>query len=74
MKENLGLSERIYKCEECRIEINRDLNAAINLENYNNTVSYTGRLEKESEACGVSRTTKSRKAEGHNEAGSQQQI
>ena len=58
VKEKLGLSERIYKCEVCRIEINRDLNAAINLENYNNTVSYTGRLEKESEASGVSEKPK----------------
>jgi putative transposase len=58
IKEKLGLSERIYKCEVCRIEINRDLNAAIILENYNSTVSYTGRLEKESEACGVSKQPK----------------
>lgn len=50
IKEKLSLSERIYNCEVCGLEINRDLNAAINLENYqeNRTVSYTGK------ACGVS--------------------
>ena len=30
-KENLLLSDRIYDCSECRLEIDRDLNAAINL-------------------------------------------
>ncbi|MFM7370697.1 MAG: zinc ribbon domain-containing protein, partial [Sphaerospermopsis kisseleviana] len=30
-KENLSLSERIYYCENCGFEIDRDLNAAINL-------------------------------------------
>jgi putative transposase len=30
-KENLSLSERIYCCENCGFEIDRDLNAAINL-------------------------------------------
>jgi putative transposase len=30
-KENLSLSERIYDCENCGFEIDRDLNAAINL-------------------------------------------
>lgn len=44
IKENLSLAERIYKCEVCGLEINRDLNAAINLENYeiNSPVSYAG--------------------------------
>ena len=74
IKEKLELKERVYHCEVCGLEIDRDLNAAINLENYNSTVSYTGRLEKESEACGVSKTTKSPRAEGHREAGSQLQI
>lgn len=36
-KEKLSLSERIYKCENCGIEINRDLNAAKNLANYSPT-------------------------------------
>lgn len=29
-----ALSERVYKCSNCGLEINRDLNAAINLANY----------------------------------------
>ena len=59
IKEKLSLAERIYKCEVCGLEIERDLNAAINLENYEeNTASYAGRLEKESEACGVSKLPK----------------
>ena len=32
-KETLLLSERIYKCEVCKIEIDRDLNASINIKN-----------------------------------------
>lgn len=31
IKEKLSLAERIYKCEVCELEINRDLNAALNL-------------------------------------------
>ena len=33
VKEELKLSERSYKCECCRIEINRDYNAALNIKN-----------------------------------------
>lgn len=33
-KETLKLSERTYKCENCGLEIDRDLNAAKNLANY----------------------------------------
>ena len=31
-KEDLTLSDRIFKCEKCGIEIDRDLNAALNIE------------------------------------------
>jgi len=41
IKKDLTLSDRIYKCEVCGLEIDRDLNAAINLEKYS-TVSSTG--------------------------------
>jgi putative transposase len=34
IKDELSLSERIYKCNECGYEIDRDLNASINLRNY----------------------------------------
>lgn len=33
-KDDLRLSDRVYKCESCGLEIDRDLNAAINLANY----------------------------------------
>ena len=33
IKEELKLSERSYKCECCRIEIDRDYNAALNIKN-----------------------------------------
>jgi len=39
-KEELKLSDRIYKCDSCGFEIDRDLNASINLKLY--TVSSTG--------------------------------
>ena len=32
--EKLTLEDRIYKCNECGLEIDRDLNASINLKNY----------------------------------------
>ena len=34
VKHNLKLSDRVYKCNECGSELDRDLNAAINLSNY----------------------------------------
>jgi putative transposase len=46
IKDELSLSERIYKCNDCGFEIDRDLNAAINLKN-------TGLLP-EFQACGLS--------------------
>ena len=33
IKDTLNLSDRTYKCENCGYEIDRDLNAAINLKN-----------------------------------------
>ncbi len=35
IKSDLKLSDRIYKCNECGFEIDRDKNASINLGNYN---------------------------------------
>jgi putative transposase len=37
-KEKLSLSERTYICEKCELEIDRDLNASINLHNQLPTV------------------------------------
>jgi len=34
IKRELKLKDRIYKCEKCGLEIDRDLNAAINLSRY----------------------------------------
>jgi putative transposase len=34
-KKKLNLNERIYHCDVCGLEIDRDINAAINLEHYN---------------------------------------
>ena len=30
-KEDLKLSDRVFKCEKCELEINRDFNASLNL-------------------------------------------
>ena len=49
-KDVMPLSERVFRCEKCGLEIDRDLNAAINLEHlikYNTTASSAG-----SYACG----------------------
>ena len=47
-KSELKLSERVFKCENCGAEIDRDLNAAINLANYGSTGKVSG-----SNACGI---------------------
>ena len=60
IKERLSLAERLDNCEVCQISINRDLNAAINLENYN-PVSYTRSLKQEANACGVSNQPKAQR-------------
>ena len=44
VKSSLGLNERTYKCSKCGFELDRDLNAAINLKQY--------RWSSEIEACG----------------------
>lgn len=56
IKEHLSLAERIYHCGVCGLTLCRDLNAALNLENYeaNSPVSYTGSLGKKTKACGES--------------------
>lgn len=46
---NLSLSDRIFRCEDCNLEIDRDLNAAINLYS---TVSSTGFQACEEEGSG----------------------
>ncbi|BCX88685.1 transposase [Methylomarinovum tepidoasis] len=46
VKAELKLSERIFRCDTCQFEIDRDLNAAINLEKL--AVSFTDRVN----ACG----------------------
>jgi putative transposase len=48
VKKDLSLKERTYCCSRCGLEIDRDLNAAINLRNQ--SVSYTA-----VNACGVSK-------------------
>jgi putative transposase len=55
-KKELSLSERVYKCEQCGLEINRDLNAALNLVAVSlpETLNACGedvRLRKSSEMC-----------------------
>jgi putative transposase len=51
IKENLKLSDRLYICENCGLEIDRDLNAAINIKNFGliktTTAGHVG-----SKACG----------------------
>jgi transposase len=50
----MPLRERVFKCQKCSFEIDRDLNASINLENAPDekvTVSI-GRATPESNACG----------------------
>jgi putative transposase len=39
IKENLKLSDRIFVCDGCGLTLDRDLNAAINIQNYTDIVS-----------------------------------
>ena len=39
IKDKLSLSERTFICDECGYEIDRDLNASINLKNYGKGVA-----------------------------------
>ena len=39
VKAKLTLSERVYHCESCGLTIDRDLNAAVNLRDWNPTVA-----------------------------------
>lgn len=52
IKHNLKLTERVFVCNECGLEIDRDLNASLNLCHYS-TVSSTG-----INVCGVLNQTK----------------
>lgn len=63
-KEVLKLSQRIFKCEKCGFELDRDQNAAINLANY----SPTSKCE-ECEACGVPSSSSENEEKGYGEAG-----
>lgn len=51
-KETLSLSDRIYSCDECSLQIDRDFNASINLKLYYHTVSSTG-IEARGHDCSV---------------------
>ena len=51
VKHNLNLSDRVFKCNSCGLEIDRDLNASLNLCRYG-TVSSTG-----INVCGVPHQT-----------------
>ena len=48
----MPLSERVFKCKECSLEIDRDLNASINLENAPKNKVKIGRATPKSNACG----------------------
>jgi len=39
VKDTLSLSERVFICEECGYEVDRDLNASINLKNYDKSIA-----------------------------------
>jgi len=66
VKEKLSLSERTYECEACGLKIDRDLNAAINLEN---TASSA-----EINACGDGKITEPSGSVAIVEAGNKQRV
>ena len=46
VKQDLKLKDRVYKCDSCGLEIDRDLNAAINLSRYEEPVKVDGKGKK----------------------------
>ncbi len=56
IKEDLTLKDRIYICDSCGLIIDRDLNAAINLLNAENTVSLTEIYTSGEESSGLGLT------------------
>jgi putative transposase len=54
VKDELGLNERVFQCEECGMEMDRDLNAAMNLKGYVSAVPSNRRELKPCERGGSS--------------------
>ena len=67
VKEELALSERTYRCESCGLELDRDLNAAINLAGWAHP-AVTASAAETLTACGADRKPGPRPAGGR-EAG-----
>jgi putative transposase len=65
-KQELKLSERIYKCDVCNFKIDRDLNASINLKNM--AVSFTV------SACGETKQMSNNTEDSFNETRNKQQF
>ena len=63
VKETLLLSERVYRCGRCGMEVDRDLNASLNLEQYPRLEGNWGRKTRTSTETGAStRRTRVRRA------------
>jgi transposase len=57
-KERLKLSERVFRCEDCGLELDRDLNAARNLERWARmNAMVAGSAPETLNACGGERKT-----------------
>lgn len=52
VKPSMGLSERVYRCEFCGISMDRDINAAMNIDSWSNN-SVAGSTPETLNACGV---------------------
>jgi putative transposase len=53
-RQKMPLSKRTFKCGNCGVEIDRDLNASINLEHWHPDVDYPKTVSSTGIACGES--------------------
>jgi len=54
-RQKMPLSKRVFTCQNCGIELDRDLNASINLENWHALIDYPKTVSSTGLACGESR-------------------
>lgn len=63
LKSNIKLSDRVYICDNCNLELDRDLNAALNLKQYGINLLTTTSKSEESKASGEESTIDSFKSQ-----------
>ncbi|XWK90853.1 MAG: RNA-guided endonuclease TnpB family protein [Phormidium sp.] len=58
-RQKMSLSKRVFNCQNCDVELDRDLNASINLEHWHPEIDYPKTVSSTGFACGESHQLKS---------------